>query len=74
MIVLAVEVLSRDASTAQILIRKLIVGNDELVGVLHALLIVLEARGLFVEELVDRAPAATCSLSIAPIWLILLHR
>ena len=74
MIVLAVEVLSRDASTAQILIRKLIVGNDELVGVLHALLIVLEARGLFVEELVDRAPATTCSLAIAPIWLILLHR
>ena len=74
MIVLAVEVLSRDASTAQILIRKLIVGNDELVGVLHALLIVLEARGLFIQELVDRAPATTCSFAIAPIWLILLHR
>ena len=73
MIVFAVEVLSRDAPPAQILIRKLVVSDNELVGVLNALLIVLESRRFFIEELVDRAPATSCGLTFASILLIFLH-
>ena len=73
MIVFAVEVLSRDAPPAQILIRELIVGDNELVGVFNALLIMLELRRFFIEELVDRAPATSCYLTFASIWLIFLH-
>ena len=73
MIVFAVEVLSRDAPPAQILIRELVVSDNKLVGVLNALLIVLELRRFFIEELVDRAPATSCCLTFASIWLIFLH-
>ena len=73
MIVFAVEVLSRDTPPAQILIRKLVVGDDELVRMLDALLIVLKTRWFFVEELIDRAPATSCSLAFGSILLILLH-
>ena len=73
MVVFAVEVLSRDTPPAQILIRKLVVSDNELVGVLNALLIVLETRWFFVEELIDRAPATSCSLAFCSILLILLH-
>ena len=73
MIVFAVEVLSRDTPPAQILIRKLVVGDNELVGMLNALLIMLEAWWFFVEELIDRAPATSCSLAFTSILLILLH-
>lgn len=74
MVVFAVEVLSRDAPAAQILIRKLVVSDNKLVRVLYAHLVMLEAWGLFIEELVDCAPATSCSLSFASIWLVFLHQ
>ena len=40
---------------------------------LDALLIVLELRRFFIEELVDRAPATSCCLTLGSIWLIFLH-
>ena len=51
---LSSQLFARDAPCAQILVCELVVGEDQLLGVVHTLLIVGQGRRLFLEELIDR--------------------